>query len=160
VAWALEAVDPSGADALKLLEQAALEARALYPELFAADTPMPGNPPAAPRTIYLVAYDGAAGPAGCAALRPIDDDTAEVRRVYVLPTLRGSGVARALMARLESEAVAFGYHAMKLETGNRQQPAMRLYEAIGYTRIPAFGAYVGDPTSVCFGKQLNRTGPA
>lgn len=154
MALLIEQVDPRSAPAMALLREAALEARALYPELFAPDTPMPGNPPAAPRTSYLVAYDRHM-PVGCAALRPIDDSTAEVRRVYVQKSARGSGVARALMARLEAEAESLGYTAMKLETGHHQQPAMALYQALGYQRIPAFGPYVGDPTSVCFGKSLD-----
>jgi len=149
----IEPVDPCGADALMLLAQAALEARGLYADLIAADAPMPTNPPAAPRTVYLVAYAGDAT-VGCAALRPVDAGTAEVRRVYVLPSARGSGAARALMQRLEAEAVALGYGTLLLETGNRQQPAMALYAALGYERIAAFGPYIGDATSVCFGKSL------
>ncbi len=153
MALLIEQVDPRSAPAMALLREAALEARALYPELFTPDTPMPGNPPAAPRTMYLVAYDNHV-PVGCAALRPLDDSTAEVRRVFVGKAARGKGVARALMARLEAEAVSLGYSALKLETGNRQQPAMALYRALGYARIDAFGPYLGDATSVCFGKRL------
>jgi ribosomal protein S18 acetylase RimI-like enzyme len=44
-----------------------------------------------------------------------------------------------------------------LETGNRQVPAVRLYESSGFTRIPAFGIYANDPTSVCFAKTLPAT---
>jgi len=149
----IEPVDPCGADALALLHQAALDARALYPELFAPDAPFPTNPPATPRTVYLVAYDGNT-PVGCAALRPLDGDTVEVRRVFVPASQRGRGLARALMRRLEDEARALGYTACKLETGHRQQPAMALYAACGYQRIDAFGPYVDDATSVCFGKAL------
>ncbi len=149
----IEPVDPCGADALALLHQAALDARALYPEHFAPDAPFPTNPPAAPRSVYLVAYDGTL-PVGCAALRPLAADTAEVRRVFVPAAQRGRGVARRLMQRLEDEARALGYQALKLETGHRQQPAMALYRALGYAPIAAFGPYVDDPTSVCFGKLL------
>jgi hypothetical protein len=41
-----------------------------------------------------------------------------------------------------------------LETGNRQHPAMSLYEGYGFTRIPAFGQHVSDPTSVCYSKRV------
>jgi putative acetyltransferase len=150
----IEAVDPQGTDALALLHEAALDARALYPELFAPDAPLPTNPPAEPGCIYLVGYAGSGEPVGCAALRPIDRLTAEVRRVYVLKTQRGGGVARRLMAQLEDEALKLGYAELRLETGIRQQPAMALYESLGYRRIPPFGPYVGDPTSVCFAKTL------
>ncbi len=153
MAWLIEQVDPRSAPAMALLREAALEARALYPELFAPDTPMPTNAPPAPRTMYLVAF-GQHLPVGCAALRPIDVTTAEVRRVYVLKSARGHGLARALMARLEEEALSLGYTGMKLETGHRQQPAMALYRSLGYEPIEPFGPYVGDTTSVCFGKRL------
>jgi putative acetyltransferase len=150
----IEAVDPQGADALALLHAAALDARALYPELFAPEAPMPTNPPAAPGSIYLVGYADNGEPVGCAALRGLDSTTAEVRRVYVLKSRRGSGVAARLMARLEAEALKLGYTELKLETGIRQQPAMALYESLGYHRIAPFGPYAGDPTSVCFAKTL------
>ena len=159
IALRVEQVDPRGAHAMALLREAALEARALYPELFSPASPMPGNPPAAPRAVYLAAYDDKGKPVGCAALRPVDDSTAEVRRVYVLKPLRGRGVARTLLVRLEAEAVELGYQALALETGNRQPAAIALYEALGYRRIAAFGAHVGDPTSVCFGKTLTTTLP-
>ncbi len=143
MARVIEQVDPRSAPAMALLREAALEARALYPELFTPGTPMPTNPPAAERTVYLVVYDEHVA-SGCAALRPLDAATAEVRRVYVSRGARRNGLARALMGRLEDEAVALGYSALKLETGDRQLPAMRLYESLGYRRIPAFGPYAGD----------------
>lgn len=155
MALLIRPVDPQGPDALALLAEAAREARALYADVIDPAAPPASNPPAAPRTVYLVAYlDGAA--VGCGALRPIDEHTAEVRRMYVLPQARGRGVARAVLARLEAECPALGYRVLRLETGNRQRPAMALYEACGFERIAAFGPYVGDPLSVCFEKQLAR----
>ena len=149
----IEPVDPQGAAAMALLREAALEARALYPELFTPDSPMPCNEPPAPRSIYLVAFDGEA-PVGCGALRPLDEATAEVRRMYVLREARRGGIAAALLARLEAVARALGYDALRLETGFRQQAAMALYESHGFRRIPPFGPYADDPASVCFEKRL------
>jgi ribosomal protein S18 acetylase RimI-like enzyme len=83
-----------------------------------------------------------------------------VRRVYVTKAARRNGLARALMAQLEVEALVLGYTTLMLETGHRQQPAMALYASLGYARIPAFGAYVGDETSVCFAKTINQNAPA
>ena len=97
----IEVVDPQGADALALLLEAALDARALYPELFVRDAPMPTNPQAAPGCVYLVGYAVDQEPVGCAALRRLDPLSAEVRRVYVLKNRRGGGVARQLMARMQ-----------------------------------------------------------
>jgi putative acetyltransferase len=146
-------VDPRGADATLLLREAALEARALYPELFAAAAPMPTNPPRHERAPYLVAcLDGE--PVGCGALQPIDEHTAEVRRMYVLRGHRRSGIARALLAELERRAAPLDYTVLRLETGYRQAAAMALYESFGFRRIPPFGQHIGDPTSVCYEKQV------
>lgn len=46
------------------------------------------------------------------------------------------------------------YHRLVLETGHKQLPAMRLYEACGFENIPAFGEYLNDPTSVCYGRTI------
>jgi GNAT superfamily N-acetyltransferase len=145
--------DPQGADALALLREAAIEARALYPELFAPDAPWPGNPPTADRGVYLLAYlDGK--PVACGALRPIDQATVEIRRMFVTAGARRMGLARAMLGELECCAAGFAYCSMRLETGNRQLSAMALYENLGYKRIASFGQYANDPLSACFEKTV------
>jgi GNAT superfamily N-acetyltransferase len=122
----IEAVDPQHPHALALLGEAAVEARALYPELFAPDAPAPGNPPLGARDLYLLAWrDGRA--VGCGALRERDALTGEVRRMFVTRPARRDGVARALLARLEADAQSLGYRRLVLETGTRQQAAVTLY---------------------------------
>jgi putative acetyltransferase len=149
----IEPVDPQHLQALALLCEAGIEARALYPELFAPDSPAPTNGPLGEREVYLLAWrEGVA--VGCGALRRIDAHTGELRRMFVTRSARREGVARALLARLEADALALGYRRLVLETGVRQKPAMALYRASGWRRIKAFGAYVDDPTSVCFGKTM------
>jgi GNAT superfamily N-acetyltransferase len=148
-----EAVDPQHPEALRLLADAASEVRAMYPALTTPDAPPPGNDPAVARSTYLLAREGSQS-VGCGALRPIEPDVAEVRRMYVSPSHRRQGVARALLAQLEKRAVKLGYEVLRLETGNRQTGAMALYEACGFKRIPAFGPYANDPTSVCFEKWM------
>jgi GNAT superfamily N-acetyltransferase len=153
VAIRIEAADPQERDALALLREAAVEARTLYPELFTAERPWPTNPSTGLGGTYVLAYIAGAA-VGCGALRRIDDQTAELRRMYVLRTVRRSGVARALLSHLERVAVQFGYARMRLETGHRQTAASALYESSGFVRIPAFGPYVGDATSVCYEKEI------
>jgi putative acetyltransferase len=149
----IEARDPLGPEALFLLHEAALEARRLYPDLIDPAAPMPTNQPLRPGDTYLIAFlEG--NPVGCGALRREDERTAEVRRMYVLRQARRTGIARAILIRLEEEACRFGYETLLLETGNRQHPAMSLYEAYGFTRITPFGPYVNDPTSVCYSKRV------
>lgn len=103
---------------------------------------------------FLIAYlDGEA--AGCGAVRRIDEATAELKRMYVEPSVRGRGVGRKLLEALEHEARLLGVTRIVLETGTRLAPAIRMYEAAGYARIPLFGEYVSSPeTSICFGKTL------
>ena len=76
--------------------------------------------------------------------------------MYVLPGERRRGAAKAILANLENHAAEQGFRKVVLETGYRQDAAMRLYEAAGYVRIKAFGPYVDDPTSVCFAKTLDN----
>jgi ribosomal protein S18 acetylase RimI-like enzyme len=151
-------VDPQGPDALRLLREAAVEARALYPELFEPDTPWPGNDPTPSGGAYMVAYiDGNA--VACGALRPLADGAAEVRRMYVSRHARRQGVARSMMEALEHRAREAGYLWLRLETGHKQAPAIALYASMGFRRIAAFGPYVEDPTSVCFEKPLPAPEP-
>jgi putative acetyltransferase len=146
-------VDPQGCDAMALLREAAVEARALYPDLLDAGAPWPGNTPTPARGVYLVAYQQGR-PVACGALRPLSLAAVEVRRMFVTAASRRLGLARALLHELEARARGFSYAVMRLETGNRQQPAMALYQAFGFRRIAAFGEYADDPTSVCFEKPV------
>ncbi len=149
----IEPVDPMDPQALALLAEAAREARTLYPELFAPGSPAPTNTPLGEREVYLLAWrEGVA--VGCGALRRLDVQRGELRRLFVIPPARREGVGRALLARLEADALALGYRRLLLETGTRQKPAAALYRAAGWRRIPPYGNYVGDPTSCCFGKTL------
>jgi GNAT superfamily N-acetyltransferase len=74
--------------------------------------------------------------------------------MYVKPTLRGRGVARRVLASLEAEARSLGVKRVVLETGERQPEALSLYSQSGFSRIPAFGEYLGSPLSLCMGKEL------
>ena len=90
------------------------------------------------------------------AVRRLDEATAELKRMFVDPTVRGQGIGRALVEALESEARLLGVTTVVLETGARLAPAIKLYESMGYTRIPLFGEYLSSPdTSLCFGKPLS-----
>lgn len=138
---------------MALLREAAIEARALYPELFAHDTPWPTNPPTPQAGLYLLGYSEGK-PVACGALRPIDQSVVEVCRLFVTAAARRRSLAQAIMRELESHAAALGYSVMRLETGNRQLSAVALYEKLGFRRIPAFGNYVNDPVSLCFEKVI------
>ena len=103
---------------------------------------------------FVVAYlDDTA--VGCGAVRRLDEATAELKRMYVDPSVRGQGIGRALVEALEREARQLRVTRIVLETGTRLTPAIKLYESMGYRRIPLFAEYLSSPdTSVCFGKSL------
>jgi len=106
------------------------------------------------RGAFLVVYREGT-PVGCGALRLLDAETAELKRMYVSPTLRGTGLGRRLVAALEAEARALGVRQLVLETGVRQAAALALYRATGFQPIPLYGEYCCSPeTSVCLGKDL------
>jgi putative acetyltransferase len=104
----------------------------------------------------VVWRDGA--PAGCGAVRLRGGDQAELKRMYVVPDARGQGLSRAILAALEDEAASLGANSLVLETGDKQLPALGLYESSGYRRVPCFGAYAASPTSICLEKRLRPAG--
>ncbi len=81
--------------------------------------------------------------------------TGELKRMYVRPPWRGRGLSRLVLAGLEEAAVARGLRRLILETGLRQTAAVGLYRSAGYRRIPNFGIYAEEPTSVCYGRWLD-----
>jgi GNAT superfamily N-acetyltransferase len=102
----------------------------------------PGTPPsAADVAVVLVARAADGSALGCGALRPLGDDVAELKRMYVTPPARGCGHSKALLAALEGEARDRGWTTLRLETGPRQPEAIALYTGAGYRRVGAFGAY-------------------
>ena len=105
------------------------------------------------RGAFLVAYSRGS-PLGCGAIRQLDANTAEIKRMYVEPTARGYGVGRAVLGALEAEARRLKVDGIVLETGERQLEALGLYESVGFVRIPAFGEYIGSPLSICMEKRI------
>ncbi len=87
---------------------------------------------------FIASVAGAA--VGCGGVA-LFDDFAEVKRMYVRPSARGTGVARAVLERLEAEARGAGLSTVCLETGTKQVDALRLYRRYGFTDCAAFGAY-------------------
>lgn len=102
---------------------------------------------------FVIAWrDGEA--IGCGALRALSPGVGEIKRMYVRPAARGLRVGAAILRALEHEARALGVHTLRLETGDRQEDAVRLYEREGFTAIPCFTPYAGQPWSRCFEKRL------
>jgi len=103
-------------------------------------------------SVFVARVDGIA--VGTAALVDRGDGSAELKRMFVLESARGRGIASLLLAALEEHALANAIGVIQLETGAPQPAAIALYEKHGYRHIPNFGQYVDDPTSVCMEKRL------
>ena len=91
-------------------------------------------------------------PVGCGAVRKLDEATAELKRMYVVPAARGRRLGGRILAALELETRRLGVTRLVLETGRNQPEAVALYLRAGYREIPCFGQYVGSTQSLCFEK--------
>jgi GNAT superfamily N-acetyltransferase len=169
--------DPRGPDAVEITPEpltsavaaaliAALneELSARYPEPGATHFRLDPGEVAPGNGIFLVVRQFGR-PVGCGALRCLREAAlihelgprvGELKRMYVAPDVRGLGIGRALLDRLEVEARTLGLAWLVLETGTRQAEALALYRRAGFTGIPAYGEYAASPgTSVCLAKALN-----
>ncbi len=141
---------PLHPDALAMIAGSEAELAAIYrPELRYAFSPQQLVDAA---VAFRVAYRdrvpvGCGGMAACAGY-------GELKRMYVIPEARGTGVAPALIAALEAEARAQGLPLMRLETGSASPAAIRLYGREGYVLRPPFGEYVKNGSSVFMEKRL------
>jgi GNAT superfamily N-acetyltransferase len=103
---------------------------------------MPSATPAdfaPPRGTFLVGFDDDA-PVCAGGVKRLDDETAEIKRMYVAPAARRRGLARVLLGALEDAARDLGYSTVRLDTGPLQAHAQALYESAGYRPIGNFNA--------------------
>jgi putative acetyltransferase len=91
---------------------------------------------------------------GCGAIKKFDNNTVEVKRMFVCQEKRGSGVAQEMLQELETWAQELGYQECILETGIRQVEAVRFYKKCNYKIIPNYGQYKKMENSICFKKRL------
>ena len=106
-----------------------------------------------PNVLFAVARDHGGEAIGCGAL-VLYPEYGELKRMYVTPRGRGQGIAKKLLALLESKAIGTGCKLLKLETGPYQHEALALYTSAGYERRGPFGDYRNDPLSVFMQKHL------
>jgi GNAT superfamily N-acetyltransferase len=138
--------DPAG-EALRAQQRVELIAT------YEGDAEPGAKPTASDVNVFVVAYaDGVA--VGCGALRELDAEAAEIKRMFVLPEYRGRGISRLVLEALESHARVHGWTTLKLETGTLQAAAIALYESAGYRAIEPWGAYAESPFSLCYAKAV------
>lgn len=131
---------PDHPDVLRLAAAMGREVDELYAHLELAPLPDLASF-LSPGDLALAGYIGdQAVTAG--ALRRLDDQMGEIKRMYVVPEHRGQGLSRLLLVALEGLAIRTGYERVRLDTGERQPRALALYAATGYHHVPD---YNGNP---------------
>jgi GNAT superfamily N-acetyltransferase len=94
-------------------------------------------------------------PVGCGCFRPMDDPGCiEMKRMYVMPAVRGRGIAKLILDELERWAIGEGFSNSKLETGFNQPEAVAVYRRCGYEVIPNYPPYTDMKESMCMAKIL------
>ena len=100
-----------------------------------------------------VAYEGET-PIACGAWKAVDSQTAELKRIYVLPEFRRRGVASALIRALEENVVQSGRHKLILETAVDTTGSHQLYLSLGYMLRDYYGSPAGADNCMCFHKEI------
>lgn len=135
----LPAADPSAIGLCRELfreYQRSLDVDLCFQNFEAELAALPGDY-APPRGRLIIAFiDGQ--PAACVALRPVDDRTAEMKRLYVRPASRGQKLGLCLVRSVISQARDVGYHWLVLDTLPSMSEAQAMYERLGFVDIPPY----------------------
>lgn len=107
---------------------------------------------ARPRGLIVLGFERRK-PVACACLRPLTKRDCELKRLYVRPEARGSGIGQSLVRRMLREARTLGYSTLKLDTLASMEAAIRLYGRMGFKQIPP---YAGQPKTgvICFEREI------
>lgn len=103
----------------------------------------------------IVVYDGRKAIGG-GAIRRYDDETAELKRIFVRPEYQGRGVGTKLVSLLLEWAGELGYQRIILETGELLAESCAVYQKLGFQVIPNYAPYVNMPESLCMEKNLRE----
>ena len=106
-----------------------------------------------PRSSFVIAYDENGEALGCGGFRPINESTAEVKRMYA--RTKSIGVGTKILMYLEIQASKLDYTYLWVETRLINERAVAFYENRGYYRIPNYGKYNSNPEAVCFEKKID-----
>ncbi|MFE3848092.1 GNAT family N-acetyltransferase [Flavobacterium sp. LB3P45] len=93
-------------------------------------------------------------PVACGCFKKYDENTIELKRMFVSPEARGMGFAQKIVKELELWAHELGFSYSVLETLYKQNEAVGLYQKVGYTIIENYPPYVGLENSICMKKQI------
>ena len=143
---------PDSSDSLSLLEMldAELQGHPYPPEsrhAFSVEKLIRENV-----AFFVARWEGA--PVGCGGVKMFGTEYGEVKRMFVRPSMRGFGIGKAVLKRLEKYVREREARVLRLETGVHQTEAIGLYERFGFMKRPPFGEYKDDPNSVYFEKSI------
>ena len=144
--------DPAQPEIIALLEDGERYSASLYRA--ESNHHLPVDVLRAAHVRFLVARDDA-GRAVATGAVVLFGSWAELKRMWVVPELRGRGVSKIILDALQAEAKAQGLRCLRLETGVENHAALALYERAGFRRCDPFGDYRPDPLSVFMQKQLS-----
>ena len=147
----IAAARPDSPDVARLVEELEAELAASYPATsrhgFSVERLVTDGV-----DFFVLRVDGE--PAGCGGILFVDNEFGELKRMYVRPEFRGTGLGRRLLVHLASHARSRGITLLRLETGHQSAAALGLYERFGFRRIPPFPPYVPDPLTLCMEMRL------
>ncbi|ESP92251.1 GNAT family N-acetyltransferase [Pseudoalteromonas luteoviolacea] len=131
----------------ELFEEIDLLMNSLYPA--EANDLVPINEIDNPQTYIIGHYDnGELVACGSFVLKEDNGIYAELKRIYVKPSQRGKGMTKAIIEHLVMHAKREEIGEIKLETGEQQTAAIKLYESFGFRHCGTFGQYNAEPSSV------------
>lgn len=131
------AADPGGDAAQGCVAAYFAELATRFPGGFDPGPPGDGDEFRSPRGLFLVALR-AGQPVGCVGLRAKAPGVGEVKRLWIAPEARGTGLAHRLMAAVEGRARAMGLATLRLDTNATLTEAMALYRRLGWTEIARY----------------------
>ncbi|QYR23498.1 GNAT family N-acetyltransferase [Paenibacillus sp. sptzw28] len=142
---------PDNTDLARLIKKLDEDLLQRYPadEIFGVDF----DDPNINEVAFIIAYSGEI-PVGCGAIRPIDDDSTELKRFFVEREYRNKGIAKQILSALEAKAKGLGFNCIRLEAGTKQPEALSFYIKHGYYEIDKFGEYIECESSLCYEKRI------
>jgi GNAT superfamily N-acetyltransferase len=138
----IEPADAASAESIALVDAYLAEINAGFGHV--PDERDPNKPAdfTPPKGSFLVVRDERGAAIGCAAVRLLDPETAEVKRMWLDTPIRGRGMGRRLLAAIEQAAIDLGATRAVLDTHESLTSAVSLYERSGWTRVPRYNANV------------------
>ena len=102
----------------------------------------------------VVIYDNNL-PVGCGAIKKFNDNSTEIKRMFLKTEYRGKNFATKILQELEEWSKEMQFERCVLQTSHQHPEAIRFYEKSGYVPIDNYGAYTSISDSLCFEKYIN-----